>query len=170
LVRTLRGSGALRGLSLSGALTPTREPQIVALSVTRTSFALMIACALIACTQPASAGNANGWCAELVRLNTKYGTMRNKRYLLRSQVSLSAWKRLIDATLAERRHYIALAPTSIKTAVKHRITWYAKVKANHYSRTTSYPPLTRVDTRKLIVFESTHCGVTYAGDWPLPPS
>jgi hypothetical protein len=137
----------------------------------RAPFVLLtVLCALVACAQPASAGNAKGWCAEVVRLNTKYGTMRNQRYLLPSQVSLGAWKHLVYATLAERRRYIALAPTSIKTAVKHQIAWYIKVKANHYSKTTPYRPLTSVDTRKLIVFESTHCGVTYAGDWPLPPS
>jgi hypothetical protein len=131
---------------------------------------LTVACALSACVQPASAGSVKGWCAEVIKLNTKYGTMRNKRYVLPSQVSLSAWKHLVDATLAERARYIALAPSSIKTAVKHQITWYVKVKANHYSRTTPYKPLTRTDITKLTNFQGAHCGVTYAGDWPLPPS
>jgi hypothetical protein len=133
-------------------------------------LAVVIVCVLTASVQPASAGSEKGWCAAVIKLNTKYGTMKKKRYLRPSEVTPRAWRHVVDAWLAGRDRYIALAPRSIKTAVKHELAWYAKVKASHYSRQTPFPPLTSVDITKLTNFESTRCGITFAGDWPLPPS
>jgi hypothetical protein len=137
----------------------------------RVTVALVIAAwALAASPPPASAGSAKGWCAYVINVNTKYGLMENKRYLPKSRVPQTAWKHVVNAILAGRDRYIALAPTSIKTAVKHEITWYVEVKSNHYSRATRPAPLTHADITRLTVFQNTRCGITFAGDWPLPPS
>jgi hypothetical protein len=121
---------------------------------------VIVACMLGALVEPASAGNAKRWCALVIQVNTKYGTMRHK----------SAWRHVLEATLAGRRRYISLAPSSIKKAVKHQVAWYVKVRANHYSRKTPYSPLTFADIRELTNFQVTERGITFAGDWPLPPS
>lgn len=131
---------------------------------------VFVACVGAVSVEPVSAGNGKRWCAAVIQVNTKYGTMRNKRYFLPSQVSPSAWKHVVDATLAGRRRYISLAPNSIKTAVKHQVAWYVKVRAHHYSRSTPYSPLTFADIKNLTNFQVTECGITFAGDWPLPPS
>src|SRR6266516_1187320 len=64
----------------------------------------------------AGASTVSAWCALVIQINTKYGTMKNKRYLPADKVPLSAWKNLIDAALAGRRHLLAVTPASIKKA------------------------------------------------------
>jgi hypothetical protein len=131
---------------------------------------LIVTCGVAGSVEPASAGNAKRWCAAVIQVNTKYGTMRHKRYFLPSQVSPSAWRHVVEATLAGRRRYISLAPSSIKTAVKHQVAWYVKVRATTTRGRTPYSPLTFADIRDLTNFQVTECGITFAGDWPLPPS
>src|SRR4030095_584940 len=50
-------------------------------------LAVVIVCVLTASVQPASAGSEKGWCAAVIKLNTKYGTMKKKRYLRPSEVT-----------------------------------------------------------------------------------
>ncbi len=46
------------------------------------------------------ASAAKAWCDAVIQVNTKYGTMNNKRFLPNSQVPLSAWKKVVDAAVA----------------------------------------------------------------------
>jgi hypothetical protein len=51
---------------------------------------------------------------------------------------------IVDEAVAHGDKYIALAPSSIKTAVRHQIAYFKHIKANHYStdaRASSLPQL-----------------------------
>lgn len=129
----------------------------------RTALALALIVALAASVAPAGArtADAKGWCNAVIQVNTKYGTMKNKRFLLPGRFPQSAWKRVVDATLADRSRFIALAPPSIKTAVKHQMAWLAKVKRNNYAFDTPLAPLTVADLNTITSFEKTTCGIRF---------
>jgi hypothetical protein len=131
----------------------------------RTSLALVAAlCAFAAAAQPAGAAGADtkGWCNAVIRVNTKAGTMKNKRFVLPGQYPAGAWKKVIDWAVANRERYVSLAPAEIKTAVKHQVAWFAKVKANHYMFTASSLPMTIADVKKISNFEKTKCGIKFS--------
>ena len=119
------------------------------------------ACVLVAWVQPASA-DTQSWCHAVISVNTKYGTMKNKRFVAPTLVPAGAWKKVIDATLAGQSKFIAATPAAILTAVKHEVAWFAKVRANHYVLTTSPAPMTVADVRKISAFEKTQCGISFA--------
>ena len=87
--------------------------------------------------------------------------MKNKRFLPPGQVPLAAWRKVVDAAVANRDRYLALAPSEIRTAVKHQLAWFAKVKANHYDLRTPPAPMTIADVHKITNFERTKCGITF---------
>src|SRR5262247_2422218 len=66
-------------------------------------------------TSGVRAANAAQWCALVIQTNTKYGTMKNKRFVPVSAVSAKNWKALVDAAVAGRSKLIAVAPAEIKT-------------------------------------------------------
>lgn len=112
---------------------------------------------------PAGAGTADtkGWCNAVIQTNTKYGTMKNKRFLLPGQFPASAWKNVVDAAVANRDRFIALAPAEIKTAVKHQMAWFVKVKKNRYAFNTPIAPMTLAEVNKITNFEKTKCGISF---------
>jgi hypothetical protein len=118
-------------------------------------------CVLVAWAQPASA-DTQSWCHAVISVNTKYGTMKNKRFLPPTSIPAGAWKKVIDATLAGQSRWIAMTPASILTAVKHEVAWFAKVRANHYLQTTSPAPMTAADIHKIAAFEKTQCGISFS--------
>jgi hypothetical protein len=119
------------------------------------------ACVLVVWAQPASA-DTQSWCHAVISVNTKYGTMKNKRFLPATSVPAGAWKKVIDATLAGQSRFIAATPASILTAVKHEVAWFAKVRANNYQLTTSPAPLTAAEIKKIAAFEKSQCGISFA--------
>jgi hypothetical protein len=110
-----------------------------------------------------SASDTKGWCALVIRLNTQLGIMKNKRYIPVRSLSLSTWRKVVDAAVANGDRLIALAPSSIKTAEKHQIAYFKRVKANHYVRTTPLAPLTLAENGQLTTFQKTKCGITFSG-------
>ena len=64
--------------------------------------------------------DTKSWCAAVIATNTKYGVMKNKTFIPIDKVSPTAWKNVVDAAVAGRSRFIALAPASIKTAVSAR--------------------------------------------------
>ena len=74
----------------------------------------------------------------------------------------AAQSRRSDAAVANGDEYIALAPSSIKTAVTHQVAYYKHIKANHYSTATPLAPMTLADVKKVTNFEKTQCGITFA--------
>jgi hypothetical protein len=111
----------------------------------------------------AGSSDAKEWCALVIKINTKYGTMKNKRYLPEGQVSARAWKRVIDAAVAERSHILAVSPKSIKKAMTHELDWFARVKANNYNRiSTPLGSFTLADIKQLTNFQRTQCGITFS--------
>jgi hypothetical protein len=117
----------------------------------------------VASGRTSSATDTKAWCDAVIRTNTKYGTMKNKRFLPSSQVPLSAWKKLADEAVAHGDRFIALAPSEIKTAVRHEIAWFKRLKANNYSRTTPLAPWTVAEVAQITKFEKTKCGITFSG-------
>lgn len=112
-------------------------------------------------TSPVGVANAAQFCALVIQINTKYGTMKNKRFLPLAKVSPSAWKRLVDTAVAERSHLIAVAPSEIKTALTHELAWFARIKANHYSKATPLGSWTTAEVRLITNFERTKCGIKF---------
>ena len=109
----------------------------------------------------AAAANTKEWCAAVIRINTKLGTMKNKHYLPAGQVPLSTWKKVVDAAIANRSQLLAITPSSIKTAQTHQLAWFARVKASHYNRVTPLGSFTLADVAKLTNFQRTQCGITF---------
>jgi hypothetical protein len=112
-------------------------------------------------TTTAGAADTRAWCKAVIDTNTKAGTMKNKRFLPVSSVPPSAWKKVVDAAVAGGDRFIALAPNSIRTAVKHEIEWFKRIKANHYSTTTPLGSWTVAEVRQITNFERTKCGITF---------
>jgi len=112
-------------------------------------------------SSPAGAADTKAWCALVIQVNTKYGTMKNKRFLPTSKVSASAWKKVVDAGVAGRSRLLAVTPSSIKTAMTHELAWFARVKANHYSSATPLAPWTVAEVTQITNFERTKCGITF---------
>ena len=115
-----------------------------------------------AASSPAGGPSAKAWCALVIKINTKYGTMRNKRYLPEGQVPASAWEGVVDAAVAERSRILAVTPSSIRKAMTHELAWFARVKANHYNRATPLASFTIADITKLTNFQRTQCGITFS--------
>jgi hypothetical protein len=108
------------------------------------------------------AADTQSWCAAVIATNTKYGTMKNKTFISIDKVSPTAWKNVVDAAVAGRRRFIALAPASIKTAVTHEMAYFVHLKANHYSQSTPLAPWTLAEVKKITNFEKTQCGIKFA--------
>ena len=97
----------------------------------------------------------------MIQINTKYGTMKNKRFLPLAKVPPSAWKGLVDTAVAERSHLIAVAPSEIKKALTHELAWFARIKANHYSKATPLGSWTPAEVGQITNFERTKCGIKF---------
>ena len=112
-------------------------------------------------TSPVGAANAAQLCALVIQINTKYGTMKNKRFLPLANVTPRAWKGLVDTAVAERSHLIAVAPSEIKKALTHELAWFARIKANHYSKATPLGSWTSAEVGQITNFERTKCGIKF---------
>jgi hypothetical protein len=110
----------------------------------------------------ASPTDAKAWCQAVIDTNTKAGTMKNKRYLSVLSLPPGAWKKVVDAADSGGERFIALAPSSIRTAVKHEIAWFRRIKANHYSNQTPLGSFSLSDNKKITNFEKTQCGITFS--------
>lgn len=123
----------------------------------------LIVGAFAASVQPAGARTADtkGWCNAVIQTNTAAGTMKNKRFLLPGQFPQSAWRKVVDAAVANRDRFIALAPAEIKTAVKHQMAWFVKVKKNRYAFNTPIAPMTVAEVNAITNFERTKCGIKF---------
>lgn len=148
-----RHHGRQQRLSLLGAM-------VVAI-LTALSLGSAAAAAPSAGSGRARAADTKSWCAAVIETNTKYGTMKNKTFLSVRNVPLSAWKKVVDAAVAGRSRFIALAPSSIKTAVAHEMAYFAHIKANHYSQTTPLTPWTVAEVTMITNFEKTKCGIKF---------
>ena len=106
------------------------------------------------------AADTQSWCAAVIAINTKYGAMKDKTFI--ASRTAFRFKDFVDATVAGRSRFIALAPASIKTAVTHQMAYFVRLKANHYSERTPVAPWTLAEVKKIVNFEKTQCGIK----WP----
>ena len=114
-----------------------------------------------AASSPVGAANAAQWCALVIQINTKYGTMKNKRFLPTAKVPLSAWKAIVDAAVTQRSQLLAVTPSEIKKAFTDELAWFARIKANHYSKTTPLGSFTVAEVGQITNFERTKCGIKF---------
>src|SRR5262249_30947515 len=98
-------------------------------------------------------------CALMIRINTEHGMIKNKHFLSFATLPPSQWKGLVDDTVAARSRLIALAPGEIKKAVTDEVGWFARIKANHYSKTTPFGSWTNAEINQITSYESTKCGI-----------
>jgi hypothetical protein len=99
----------------------------------------------------------------VIKINTKYGPMKGKRYLPESKVPPSAWKAVIDVAVAQRSRILAITPSSIKKAMTHELDWFARVKANGYNRVgTPLGSFTLADISQLTNFQKKQCGIKFS--------
>jgi hypothetical protein len=103
--------------------------------------------------------NTAQWCAAVIKINTQYGTMKNKRYLPQDKVTQKQRVAVYEAALKQKGKLLSITPKSIKTAQQHELTFFANLKANHWSPTTPLAPMTIADIHKLSAFQRTQCGI-----------
>jgi hypothetical protein len=104
--------------------------------------------------------SAAEWCAAVIRINTKYGAMKNKRYLPQNQVPMRTRIAIFEAALAGRSKLLAITPPEIRKAQRDELTFFAHLKANHYATTTPLAPLTIAEIHQLAAFQRTKCGIS----------
>ena len=114
-----------------------------------------------AASSPAGGATAAQWCALVIQINTKYGTMKNKRFLPAGKVPPSAWKAIVDAAVAKRSQLLAVTPSEIMKAFTDELAWFARIKANHYSKTTPLGSWTVTEVGQITNFERTKCGIKF---------
>jgi hypothetical protein len=86
--------------------------------------------------------------------------MKNKRYVPENQMTVAGWKGVIDTTLAEQKHYVGIAPASLKTALTHEIAYYARAKNKGYVLTKAkLGSFTRAELAQVLDFQRTKCGI-----------
>jgi len=107
-----------------------------------------------------SAGGATEWCAAVIRINTEYGAMKNKRYIAQDLVPMRSRIAIFETALRERSKLLAITPPEIKKAQRDELTFFAHLKANHYSTTTPLAPLTLAEIHQLAAFQRTKCGIS----------
>ena len=106
--------------------------------------------------------DAKSWCAWMVRVNTKYGLMKNKHYIPESKWTVAAWKGVIDTTLAQQKQYIAIAPASLKSILRDEVAYYARVKAKGYMLTKAkLGTFTRAELNQVTDFQRAKCGIVF---------
>lgn len=131
-------------------------------TLARVLAAVVLASLLAASTAVASGPPAGPWCASVIRINTQFGTMKNKRYLPIGRLSKKAIVAVMEYALKNRAKLLAITPNEIRTAQSHELAFYAKLKANHYAPTTPLGPFTLADNDKLIAFQKAKCGIKFA--------
>jgi hypothetical protein len=110
----------------------------------------------------AGAENTKEWCDAVIQANTKAGAMKNKRFLPVGTISPSTWKKVVDVAVSGRSRFLAVTPSSIKTAVTHELDYFARIKAHNYSRTTPLGSWTVAEVGKITDFEKTKCGIKFS--------
>ncbi len=107
-----------------------------------------------------STRNAADWCAAVIRINTKYGAMKNKRYIAQNLLPIRSRIAIYETALRERSKLLAITPPEIKKAQRDELTFFAHLKANHYATRTPLTPLTIAEIHQLAAFQRTKCGIT----------
>ena len=129
-----------------------------------TALLLASPAAAMTTARSSSDGSANAaqWCALVIQINTKYGTMKNKRFLPVGKVPLKTWKALVNAAHAARSQLLAVTPASIKKAMTDELAWFDRIRANHYSKTTPLGSWTVAEICQITTFERTKCGISFS--------
>ena len=122
-------------------------------------LAFCVASSATAAPAASTGGNAKAWCAAVIQINTKYGTMKNKTDQPQAWLNLSVRKAVIEAALRNKGRRLAITPSEIKTAMAHELVWFAHMKAWHDGPIASSLPMMVADAEKLSAFQRTKCGI-----------
>lgn len=113
-----------------------------------------------AATRSVTGPSPGAWCAAVIQINTKYGTMKNKHYLPANQVTDKQRFAVYEASLKARSQLLAITPAAIKKSMADELAFFANLKANKYATTTPLTPLTIADIKQLTAYQRTQCGIT----------
>ena len=126
-------------------------------------FAVASVTAVALAAFAASAGSAAApspakWCADVIRINTQAGYMKNKHY--NAMATPAQVKQIVTKTLAMRETLLAETPAEIKTATSHELTFFANWRESNDVNPTVLFPYTQADATKLLHYQHAHCGIT----------
>jgi hypothetical protein len=120
------------------------------------------ACRRASPTRSREHADTKSWCKAVIDANTTAGD-GIKRFLCTAPAARAftiAGSFCIARDCAGSS--VALAPSSIRTAVKHEIEWFKRIKASHYSRTTPLGTWTVAEVKQITDFEKTQCGIKFS--------
>ena len=118
-----------------------------------------VALAAFAASQGAAAAPSPAkWCADVIRINTQAGYMKNKHY--NTAATPAQLQRIVEKTLAMREELLAETPAEIKTATSHELTFFANWKESNDLNPTVLAPFSQADATKLMRYQHAHCGIT----------
>jgi hypothetical protein len=109
----------------------------------------------------AVAPNAEAWCALVIDINTRYGYMKDKRYLPAQQVSPDTFKAIGEEGISRRDEILAITPPEIKDAMTAELDYFAASKANNFSATTPLDSFTPALQQQLVTFQTDQCGISF---------
>jgi len=134
------------------------------------TLAIATAVALLGATTPGLAAtrtsalsekaSPTAWCKIVIQINTKYGAIRNKRFVSPKLIPLASQRALISASVAHRDQILAVTPTVIKKAMADELTYYASLKARGYRNPALLGPFTIAEAGQLLTYSITKCGLT----------
>lgn len=123
-------------------------------------FVAAVVAVPIAAAAPARATDRAAWCAAVIKINTRFGTMKNKRYIQSALSSPAKRQAVVRYAVAHKAHILAITPKEIKKAQIHELTFYANLVENDFATSTPLAPFTFADSTQLLDYQHEHCGIT----------
>jgi hypothetical protein len=106
----------------------------------------------------AAAPSPAKWCADVIRINTQAGYMKNKHY--NTTATPAQVKQIVTRTLAMRETLLAETPAEIKAATSHQLTFYSNWQQSNDLNPTVLAPYSQADANRLLHYQHAHCGIT----------
>lgn len=100
--------------------------------------------------------SAAAWCAMVIDINTRGGTMINKNFVQDGVKDPVKAKAVAQESVNRRSEILAITPPEIKDAMAHELDYYAAALANP---SAGLGDLTPADLQALIDFQKTECGI-----------
>jgi hypothetical protein len=100
--------------------------------------------------------SAAAWCAMVIDINTRAGTMANKQYLESGLADPVKAKAAAQEAVKRRNELLAITPPEIKDAMTHELNYYV---ASLKNPSAGMGDFTIADVRALSSFQKTKCGI-----------
>jgi hypothetical protein len=117
----------------------------------------------------AGTGSAAKWCELVIRINTKYGYMKDKTYSS-TPPTMDVWRQIVTEALDHVDEWLAATPPEIMDATTAEIAWFQAMKAsgdaNGWTSSTGFPPMTKAQATAmgpLTEYQKKECGIKFGG-------